>query len=444
MIRKLSQLYRSSSIYELVNWSDDRAKGRSCLVLSAVLSTIYSNLTAGVFYTGFLLANDIDVVNIGVIAMIPYLTSVFSLFSPLILERIKRRKLILTVTRMLFVLINIGGVTLMPLLNISQSAKYVSFIVLVFVAHTIQMLFNPGYTPWHMNFYPEDIRPRFFSFQQITGGAFYALTLLLSGVITDAVRESGNQLQVMIIIRFVALGIALLEAIVLAIPREYDYPPASEIPTVRSLFRIAKKNKKYLSTISLMGMFGFSSYLTLSAFDVYMLEIVGAGYTFVNGMMALYFVVLLLLTSVWRRFLRHARWLRTFSAGMLIYGTTVLFYPFFTSANYLWLFPILRLFVCSGYVGINLASANIPYINLPEQDRTNCISLYSVMVNLSYFAGQSCGTAFLAATKNFKGGMFCGMEFTNIQMLFLVQAVLVITTGIVTWIRAPKLETQQN
>lgn len=82
--------FQNSMFYSLFNFSDREAKGRSCMLLSTILATVVNTMTGGVFYTGFLLANDINMVDIGVLGFIPFLTSIFSVFSPMILERFQR------------------------------------------------------------------------------------------------------------------------------------------------------------------------------------------------------------------------------------------------------------------------------------------------------------------------------------------------------------------
>ncbi|MEG0663761.1 MAG: hypothetical protein RR483_01525, partial [Clostridia bacterium] len=52
---------------ELFNFNNEAAKGRTFILISAVFSSIITALTSGIFYTGFLLVNNINIVEIGII-----------------------------------------------------------------------------------------------------------------------------------------------------------------------------------------------------------------------------------------------------------------------------------------------------------------------------------------------------------------------------------------
>ena len=88
--------WRNSAFVRTFNLHDEKAKGRSCFLASSVLASLASQLSGGIFYTGFLLSYGINIVNIGIITFVPTITRLLSMFSPFILERFRRRKAILT------------------------------------------------------------------------------------------------------------------------------------------------------------------------------------------------------------------------------------------------------------------------------------------------------------------------------------------------------------
>ena len=78
---------RHAHFFTMFNFRDELAKGRSCMLLSAILASVINWLTTGLFYTSFLMANGIDIVKIGIISFVPFIANCFSIFSPSILER---------------------------------------------------------------------------------------------------------------------------------------------------------------------------------------------------------------------------------------------------------------------------------------------------------------------------------------------------------------------
>ena len=84
----------TDSLKEIYSTKEEKAKGRLITLGSSLAASFYNVFITGIFYTGFLTMYGIDITGAGIISFIPYIGGLFSLFSPFILERIKKRKLI--------------------------------------------------------------------------------------------------------------------------------------------------------------------------------------------------------------------------------------------------------------------------------------------------------------------------------------------------------------
>lgn len=438
MRNRIAIVLRNSMFWEVFNFRDDRAKGRSCMLISNLLLTVVNTLTTGIFYTGFLLANDISMVDIGVLGFIPFLTSLFSLFSPMILERFKRRKWLLTASRLAFYTLNIAGITLVPMLHLGKQVNYILFIILVFCANAINFLFTSGYSVWQVNFLPPQVRANYFSFQQIISGALSAVTVLISGFITDSVKQSGNQLQVMTIMRLLAFGVAIAEVLVLCLPREYEYAKSAKI-SIRSLITTPFHHHKFLLTMLIVFMWNFGTYLSLAAFDVYILDTVQVSYTMISAINAAYSVFLILFAPMWKRVLARHDWLKTFAIAALMHAPTVFLNSFVNPSNYFWLYTAMRLLQHFIGVGLNLTFANMAYVHLPEKDQTYCMSFFVLVTNVAAFTGQLTGTTFIAATPNLSIPLF-GYSYSNVSVLVWAQTAVIIAVSIFILKIGPKLK----
>ena len=83
---KLSQRFRAWNA-GMFGFKEERARGRTCMMISAIFEHMIANLSTGVFYTSFLMINGIDIVNIGIITFVPYIANCFSIFSPTCSQR---------------------------------------------------------------------------------------------------------------------------------------------------------------------------------------------------------------------------------------------------------------------------------------------------------------------------------------------------------------------
>lgn len=441
MINRIKITFRNSTFYSLFNFSDQYAKGRSCMLLSNILVTIVNTMTTGVFYTGFLLANDINMVDIGVLGFIPFLTSIFSIFSPMILEHFPKRKTILTISRIVFYALNIFGITVVPMLHLGHNATYFIFIVIVFLAHSTNFLFTSGYSVWQVNFIPENVRANYFSFQQIISGAMSAVTVLASGFITDSVKSSGNQLQVMTIMRLVAFVVAIVECIVLALPKEYEYSKTTSI-SIRSLILTPFSHHKFIAIMALVFMWNFGSYLSLAAFDVYIIDTVQVSYTMISLINASYSLFLITFAPMWKKILSRNDWLKTFAIAALMHAPTVFLNGFVNPFNYVWLYTTMRL--CQHFIGVglNLTFANMAYLHLPDKDQTHCMSFFVLITNVAAFTGQLTGTSFIAATPNFSLNLF-GYAYSNVSVLVWAQAAIIVLIAVMILKFGPILKTDR-
>ena len=90
-------------------------------------------------------------------------------------------------------------------------------------------------------------------------------------------------------------------------------------------------------------------------------------------------------------------------------------------------------------VGANVAFANLPYVNMPEENRTDYMSFNYIAQNLSSFIGMSLGTLWirLIGVNYFT---FFGVNITGPQQLLLFQGVLQFLVPLFILLSIKKLE----
>ncbi len=433
MIRLISRVLHTG-FFRVFHFSDSDARGRCVMLASSILNSCITYLTAGVFYTGFLVANDIDIVNLGIINFLPLLANCLSVFAPLILERFSKRRYLLAGARFLYFTILILGVTLLPLFVSDKATKVVCFGVIVFVANAVNALTCGGYSIWHLNFIPNSVRTEYFSYQQIIGTTISSAVLLVSSFAADALAGSAKQLDVLYTLRFIAYFLALADVTVLLLPREYPYPKKAATISVKNVFTLSWQNRKFFYTMLIIAAWTFISYFTSSSLYYYLLENIGVSYTFINMIDASYALFLIALSPLWRRFIHRRGWFYTFAVTAMLHFPTMLLYCFITKGNYIWLMLTVRLTQHVIGVGINLAYANLPFINLPQADQSNYLVFYTLLVNLSGFIGLTASTWFISLTEGHALSLF-GLTFANVPILILAQGVGQLLIGFLVYRR---------
>lgn len=421
--------WRNSSFVRTFNMQDDKAKGRSCILISSIFSSIAGQLSGGIFYTGFLLSYGINTVNIGIITFVPTLTRLLSMFSPFILERFRRRKGILTVLGVLATTINILGITLLPDMIQTETGRVIGFTCLVTLSSAISAIVDPGYSTWHAQFLPEETRMDYFTLSSCINSFITNGIVLILSIITDSFAGSPQQLEIITGFRYAALVISLLHFVSLAIPREFPYERSKAKIKISDIIVLPLRNKKFMLTVMLIGLFYIGNNLTAASLNIFMLQDLGISYTSINFINAIYFLFFIFFGNMWKRLIKQKSWFKTFAIAMFMQGPTYILYAFVTPGNSSWLWVAIRLIQHVIGVGCNAVLSSLVYVNLPDKDQTNYMSFYSIFVNLCSFLSMVLGTMFISGMGE-KTLNFLGFEMSGVPILLLITGISQILMGV--------------
>ena len=401
---------------ELFFDKNPEARGRLCMVTSGIVTSISGNLAGGAFYSAFLLEYGINLTNIGIIIFIPYIASLFTLLSPMVLSKFKRRRWILFATRIISNILSIIGVTVLPLVVHGETAKVVCFALISFLASVIGSLFTPGYSVWHFNFLPDKVRSGYFTQSQFLSALVSGVMVVLVSIGADFFSGTENERAVIIAVRLIAFAFALIDCIVLALPKEYPYPQSENKLRISDVIRQPLKNKMFLGAIGLYC--GYCVYMNLSASvqNAYILSDTQVSYTMIYGINALYAVFFVAFSGFWQKMIRKKGWVPVFSIASLMLTVTYVMFMFINYENSIWLFPTLRILQHFIGVGQNVTAANLHLLYMPVEDRDNFVSFYQISANLANFVAMMLGTGFVALMGD-SVITFLGHDFTSVPLL---------------------------
>lgn len=438
-MRNIKTVIKNAAFFRVFNLREEKARGRTAMIASSVIASIAANLTGGVFYSGFLLGYNISLVNIGILSFVPYMASLFSLLSPLVLERFKKRKWLLAGGRILYYTINILGLTLLPELVKEPGARIVGFALIIFFANAVNNIFSQGYSVWHLNFLPEDIRADYFNQSNIVNNIMTGAVLIASSAITDALPAGDAQLRVIVILRYIAYAVALFDVLMLSLPKEYPYPQTLQKLNPAKVLTLPFKNKKFLLTMSVMFAYTFAANISTPFINVHLIENVKVSYSLINGINAAYFIVFILFGNICKRQIARWSWFKTFAVWVIVQAPTFLLYAFVHHTDGVnWLFIAVRLMQHVTGLFITLTYSNFPYINLPETDRTAYLSFYVISVHSSALLSMLSGTGFVKLLGDFSLN-FLGTTINSVQMLLFLTFVLQSGVGLLVFALLPKI-----
>ncbi len=430
---------KSTRFYYLYNLRDTLARGRATLLASSALTSLASALTTGMFYTTFLVNNGINLVNIGILTFIPNIACCFSVLSPVILERIQKRKWVLAAMRLGYYLFFMLGVTVVPKVVQEPGLKTVLFVLTVFFGQVLNAISSSGFSSWHVNFLPDEVRAEHF-------GINSAITSTLSlgfGVVFSMIADhyAGTPYSAFVIELFRYLGVAfgVLDVLLLTLPTEFPYARTRDRIRFRDVFVKPVKNKKFLGCILLYAMWSYCNNLPAGVLNYYLLEDLGLKYTYIQVINVIYPLTIFIFLIPSRRSIRKCGWLGTFSIGCLLVGISYLVYGFAAPTNYLIIYPVVRL--AQHVLGAHFTDTpvnNLAYLNLPDEDRTNYMSFHVLAANAAAFLGVMSGTWFVALAPDFQIHIF-DIPVGHCQMLLFIQGFGILILALLAFLNRKKL-----
>lgn len=438
---KIKNLYFRSGWYSVYNLSSVGGKARTSLLAAVIAQAVVAGFSGGIFYTGLLMGYGINIVNISIITIVPYIASLFSLFTPYILERFKKRKAILSTARICYYVINILGITLLPQLVHSDGGRIAGLVGIVFLSHVINFLFTSGYSAWHMPYIVPEVRNDYFTSTTLVSNVSSSIVLILASLVTDRLHGEA-QLHLIVALRYVAFAIALLDVYFLQKPKEPEYQVTSSRPSFLDIFRLPMSNRKFLLTMLIYGMYACFANVATSVINTWLLEDVQTNYLYINVINAIYAIAIIATSRYWNRFTRKFGTFKTMAIGLLLNVPTYIAYACVDAGNFMWLMTLVRLTQHALGLSLTFSVNNLIYINLPEADRTNYISFYTIVGNLSVFLGMMSGTWVVAGM----GGntwSFFGHPMGSVPTLLLAQGLLFVLLALFVFLIRSKVEPDQ-
>ena len=426
----------------LFNYQDDLSTGRMSLLWSSFLGNVCGIFTSGAFYTAFLMENGIDIVQVGIIGFIPYISSFLNLFTPKLNTRIKKRRGLLLFSNLFYYTCVVFATTLMPRFVQGGGARTVCFAALLLLGNCVNALLGGGASAWHLKFLPkqDDHRSFYLSITNLVANSSTALTALVASLAAQALEGSPMQAQIIVILRYVSFGLAVLNALQLyLIPKEYPYEitPGQKL---RDVFTRPLRNRKFVCTGLIAIAWQTITSLNWNTFSYHLLDTVKLDYawTYTNTIVCV--ACSFFLVPLWRRIVRQFGWFKVMASNCFL-NILVEFCWGSATEHSVWLYVLGGVISGINLCGAQQALSQMFYLNLPRKD----IDLYNTcngFCNSMFFmVGSMIGTWMLTAFAG-EGGMthLLGLELYPSQTICYIKVLLFAALGVYTLLAEPHLQ----
>ena len=417
---------------QVYNFRDPEAKGRVCVLIYTLVEYFLVYITSGIFYTQFLQSYKVDITGVGILNFIPFLASMFVLFTPGILNHFSKRRWLLAGCKLMYYILNVFVLTLLPALIGDYNTLLGCMIATSFLASLFNIIATAGYAAWHIRFQPEEIRAYHMTVSQFLSAVISGMLMLSAGWLCDHLDD-----WFVLALRYFAFGLGMINVIFLLLPKEVEYP-VIRTPKFADIISIPLKHKKFMRTMLVVFLWQFSLYCYSSQLNYYLLDTIGMSQTFYNIIIFLYGPFFMLFMNFWRKQIEKTSWFRVFGISLLVVAPLQILYGFvqpgsfeltlgsvaMTIPLYAPLVLAVRLPQHFAGTGHNVAFANFQYINMPLTNRDCFTSFYQIIFNLGSMSGMLFGIIFTELTKDFSFTAFGYTYTTGTPLLTMICGVM--------------------
>ena len=404
--------------------SDGGAAGRRNQLLYSWLTAIITAITTGTYFTGLMLYFGADEKYISVITAITSLCGIAQLFSPMLLEKFKRRKPLLISLRAVYHIIFTGVLAVIPILPISKNAVLTLFLISFLIANLINSITSSGISVWHIQNVPDDKFSNYFTMIHMGTQLIGCTMAIFAGVVVDhytsgAESGAGTPYTAFLILRAFALVVGAIEICTMLRIKEAPYKHKDNERLNLRLLLLPVRSKRYLKVCFIYFTYVLAANLLGSYYSIYMLDVCKIDYTFISLCDFISLPVMLIAAPIWSKLVNRYSWKKILPINIFGIGFGWIFCMFVTATTPYYYFIttiVYKLF----YPSAASIFAYMPYKYMPEENKTAYFSFYASLALVFAFFGNLIGMLFMTLTSGVTLNLF-GTTFLNYQYITAFQ-----------------------
>jgi len=407
----------------------DYEKSRLMMIFEGISARIIFGLTTGAFLTGYLKFLGADDELCGQVAAIPVLASIIQFFSPMFLEKLNRRKPIVTLCnalhRILLVLL-----VFIPILPVSVTIRLSITGALYLLSNLSVNIANPATTTLFISLVPQNMRGRFFSLREKYLIFISSVVNVVFGGVLDKFEVQGKTYEGYVLMFTIAFFAMIMNLIAYLSIREPVLPNNKNKISFKTLFTMPLKEKGFRKIIILFFLWGLSMNFSNPFYSVYMVSTLKISYTFITISGLVNSICYVIAVSIWGKLADKKSFTYTAMISIALLGLSFIIWFLAVEGAAFTYFVVMLVHILSGiaWAGINISLYNIPYEYTPDEGRTVYLGFNAALSGLIGFISSMIASYMVGAMSNYKGS-FLGLPVTQFQLIFFASGVLTIATS---------------
>lgn len=394
---------------------DNFELSRRRFVVEGCLANAIFTLTSGAFLVGYASYLGASEQYNGIIVSLPLLANIIQMFSPLVFERLSRRRSLI-VALCLFYRTLLGLMMFIPFITESKPIRLLILGSMYFLAYCAAGFLTPAAASWIVSLVPEKLRGRYFGLRDMFILASAAVLSLVMGRILDIFKSNHQDYLGFAVVFSVALIVTVFNIMTLRKIREPEVVPISRKLGLKSLISIPMKNKQFRKVVLLNIVWNLSVQFSLPFFSVYMVNSLKLSYTYIMIIGIILSCVQSYSAKIWGRVSEKKGWEFTTVASMAVLGIVHVSWIFINKNTYFAIIPFVQVLAGISWAGINLSLFNIQFKYAPQEGRTIFVGFNAALAGAAGFFSAVMGSVVVGALS----GTVINIKVTVLDNMLLV------------------------
>ncbi len=380
---------------------DNLELSRRRFVLEGCLANAIFTLTSGAFLVGYASYLGANEQFNGIIMALPLLANIIQMFSPLVLEKLPRRRPLI-VALCLFYRTLLCLMMFIPFVTDSKPARLLILGSMYFLAYCASGFLTPASASWIISLVPEKLRGRYFGLRDMCILASAAVVSLVMGRILDLFKLHNQDYLGFVVVFSVALIITLFNVLTLKRIKEPEVKPYDQTLDIKRLISIPLRDKQFRKVVLLNILWNLSVQFSLPFFSVYMVNGLKLSYTYIMVIGIILSCVQSYSARIWGRISEKRSWEFTVVASMTVLGIVHVTWSFINHSTYFLIIPFVQVLAGIGWAGVNLSLFNIQFKYAPQEGRTVFVGFNAALAGAAGFFSALMGSVVVGALSGIK------------------------------------------
>lgn len=374
---------------------------RRRFVIEGCLANSIYTLTSGAYLVGYAsYLGASDQFN-GILVALPLLANIIQMFSPLLFEKLSRRKGFV-VALSLFYRTLLGLMMFIPLITDSKPLRLMILGVMYFIAYCACGFLSPAAGSWIISLVHERQRGRYFGIRDMCILASSSAMSLVMGRILDWFKSNQQDYIGFVVVFSVALVITIFNFLTLKSIKEPEVTALNKDLNLKRLITIPLKDKQFRKVVILNIVWNLSVQFSLPFFSVYMVNGLKLSYTYIMIVGIILSGVQSYSARIWGKISERKGWEFTTVASMAALGIVHLSWIFINENTYFLIIPFVQVLAGIGWAGVNLSLFNIQFKYAPQEGRTVFVGFNAALAGAAGFFSALMGSVIVGVLSSVK------------------------------------------